>query len=102
MVPDAGGLSRQNAAARATNSAFGILAASQSDGPTSSVEFIASMQALHASLRDRSRTARIATSLAVQRRARSAVPARRQIARLRQVLVRMDHEHHALREQGIV
>src|SRR4051794_27151489 len=25
-----------------------------------------------------------------------------QIARLRQVLVRMDHEHHALREQGIV
>src|ERR1700704_2833090 len=100
MTPVAEGMSRHSAPARATNSAFGILAAFQSAGPTSSVGFIASMNATsETDLDERGPLLRQWFGAARGQQHRFAAE---QIARLRQVLVRMDHEHHALREHGIV
>src|SRR4051794_33603903 len=58
-----------------------------------------STQALETDLEQRGSRLRQRVSAARGQQYRLAAE---QIARLRQVLVRMDHEHHALREQGIV
>src|SRR5215469_3375303 len=100
MAPDAARAVRHSAVARAKNSSLGIRAASQSDGPTSSVGCIVCISALsNCDLGERGLALR--QRLGALRRQEHGLAAE-QIAGLRQVLVGMDHEHHALLQHGVI
>src|SRR5947209_2884032 len=102
MAPAAEGSARQSASIRAENSSRGMRSDSQSEGPTSSVEFIASTRPSTRSDRDLDqRGSALGQSFGAARGQQHRLAAQ-EITGLRQMLVRMDHEHHALRQHGIV